>query len=111
MRCLVILSGTLAVLIACAPTSRGGDQKQQEATVNSNREKDAIAVVKRYIDTEKGWRREVYRLEIGRREGNTLTVSVIHKDDETTPIPGGGRSFAVYVDLDRLQVVKELRFQ
>lgn len=88
-----------------------GEPGRAEETVSTKNEKDVTAVVERYVKTERRWRRADYRIEINRREGDTLVVSVIHKDDEMSPEPGGGQSFEVYVDVKRLQVVKEMGFQ
>lgn len=70
-----------------------------------------LMAVQRYVDATKGWPRSDYRIEINRREGDVIIACVIHKDDEVTPIPGGGRSFEVHLDVTRMEVVKELGFQ
>jgi hypothetical protein len=74
-------------------------------------DREVTALVEQYVKETRGWRSSDYRMEINRREREVIIVWVVHGDDEATPIPGGGRSFEAHVDVDRMQVVKELRFQ
>lgn len=74
-------------------------------------ETEVTALVQQYVNQTRGWGSGDYRTEINRREGELIIVWVIHRGDEATPIPGGGRSFEAHVDVGRMQVVKELRFQ
>jgi hypothetical protein len=74
-------------------------------------DREVTVLVERYVKETRGWPSSDYRTEINRREGKVIIVWVIHRDDEATPVPGGGRSFEAHVDAGRMQVVKELRFQ
>lgn len=88
---------------------------ESSVTMTANEAK-AVQVVERYVGETHRWPRDSYRIELFRRDGDTLIFWVLHKDDETalkgsSVAGGGGKSFEVDVNVNSLRVVRELGFQ
>ena len=74
----------------------------------------AVQVVEDYVGETRKWPKDSYRVELKRRDGDVLDVSVLYKDDDARKgiyVGGGGKSFAVDVDAKSLRVIRELGFQ
>ena len=100
-------------LFACSPGSPTQGESSMAMTAD---EAKAVQVVEGYVSETHKWPRDSYRVELNRRDGETLIFWVVHKDDETARrgsnvVGGGGRSFAVDDDGKSLRVVRELGFQ
>jgi hypothetical protein len=76
-----------------------------------NKQDDAIAIVDRYVFAQKGWHRNQYRIEIGKRKALVTMYVVVYLEDERKAVPGGGESFEVVYDRARKRVVRELGLQ
>lgn len=68
-------------------------------------------IVAKYISDNKNWRAEDYVVRRSRQDGDIVVFSVIHRDDETALVPGGGKSVELHVDVLTKKVARELGFQ
>ena len=124
MSCGLVLAG-----IACeknatpAPKVNGLDRRNAEITrehlpatgatavTAGIWDRRALEVIREYVRRTRSWDQGQYRIEDkGQKEGLTV-YWVVNVDDERSPAPGGGRSFAVDYDPFRQQVVRESGFQ
>jgi hypothetical protein len=74
----------------------------------NEREANGIAAVHSYVAAKKHWDRRSYRVEPGRREANLMTYEVVFLADETSRVPGGGKSFEAFYDPASDKIVKVL---
>jgi hypothetical protein len=98
---------------SCHQRARGQREVivQQETQLSAQQQSAIEKAVERYLSESKNWKREQYRLEQkGTRDG-MLILWVIFLEDEKPPVPGGGQSVELEVDLHTSRVVRELGFQ
>ena len=70
-----------------------------------------LEIVKNYVEATKSWPPGDYSIRRSRTEGRSVIYTVVHKDDEASFSPGGGKSIEVHVDAGTMKVSKELSFQ
>lgn len=75
--------------------------------------KTTEAAAVRYLVHEKHWSLDDFRIEKRgpTEDGRCEIIWGIFLEDEKNPVPGGGQSVELHVDLDEYRVVKELGFQ
>jgi len=74
-------------------------------------DRKAAEVIEEYVSKSRSWSRDEYRIEEKGHEGSVVLYWIVHVDDERSPTPGGGKSFAVHYDPQRQEVAKEWAFQ
>jgi len=101
---LVVLISMGMALNACGELADRNVKMEQENV-------ELIELVEAYVSKTKGWPRDDYHIQFDRNEGEVIVFLVVHAEDESSMIPGGGKSVEVYVNSDKLEVIKELGFQ
>jgi hypothetical protein len=78
-------------------------------TASAN-DRDAQAIVDRYVETSRHWKPNEYRIVQQGRDRDKDVYSVVYTL-EALGVGGGGKSFAVLYDPKTHKVTKELAFQ
>ena len=68
-------------------------------------------LVDTYVSTKTDLKNENYCIELNRQEGNSAIFWIIVASDEADYVVGGGKSFEVHVDQNRMKIIKEMYFQ
>jgi hypothetical protein len=70
-------------------------------------------VVTQYLAETRRWRAGEFRIEPRgvSKDGACIVVWAIHRDDETRPAPGAGKSLELHVHRTDYRVLKEFKFQ
>jgi hypothetical protein len=87
--------------------------KKNERNVGMTETEQIQAIVREYVCITKKWQDDDYQIDFSyarEKEGNYL-VTVVHKADLDNPIPGGGKSIQLRIDLRNKKVIQELAFQ
>ena len=98
----------LAITIsACAGTALRGD------SMNTGEHKfdQALDAVVTYVRSEKGWSEDTYRIELRSETSDTLVFWVIHQDDESSAIPGIGKSIELHMNAYNYEFIRVLYCQ
>jgi hypothetical protein len=71
------------------------------------------AAVTQYLTQQKLWKLNQFRVDYKgvTADGRSAIVWAIYLEDETNPVPGGGKSLELQIDRTTMKVVKELGFQ
>lgn len=87
-------------------------QNNNTGSSSASQEK-ILASVKSWIDRERGWRPDQYRIEIKglRDDGKTQVVHVVFLDDAKLGRKGGGESVELFLDATTLQTTGVYHFQ
>jgi hypothetical protein len=114
--CTLVRALAFALLLGLFSSSPSLPTQGESSVTMTANEAKAVQVVEGYVGEARRWPRDSYRVELKRRDGDTLTFWVIHNDDETARngsnvAGGGGKSFEVDVNAKSLRVVRELGFQ
>lgn len=100
--CLVL--GTAVSPVACSePTQPGKETKVIDHP--------DLAAVAAYVAKTRGWKSGDYRVEQRPNEGKLLVFWVLHRDDEKSMTPGGGKSFELRLDPATHEPIGEFHFQ
>lgn len=87
------------------------DLHAQVARLSDDELAAARKAVDDYVQEKHRWPRSSYRIELKRRDGDILDFWIVHKDDEKSIVPGGGKSISVDLDLKSLRILREFKFQ
>lgn len=102
----------IAYVALCVGLALGGFSLQaQETGLTDDQFAAARQVVDDYVQQKYQWPRSSYRIEFKLRDGDAFLFLVVHKDDENSIVPGGGKSISVDVDLKTRRVLSEFHFQ
>lgn len=107
MRIRISGCGLFLVALALACASVGG----LKVSAEPNDDAKVREVVAKYVAATRLWPPSDYAIQRSRTEGKSVVFSVVHKDDEASVSPGGGKSIEVHVDTSTMEVSKELAFQ
>lgn len=111
---LIVLS---VFLFACASNNQTnnstGGKPVTQISLSDEQKQRLEAAATDYVLTEKKWQKDEFRIEVkGVKNGeNYAVVWAIFLEDEKTPVPGGGKSIELHIDLSNYKVIQELWFQ
>ena len=71
----------------------------------------ATAVVDRYVQEHRHWKRSDYRIRRERTENRYVVFLVTYLPEQKRPMVGGGETFEAYYDPAQRKVIKEMHFQ
>lgn len=103
VRRLVILVVVVVVCGACSGAV--GGQVRAEGEPIANR------IAADYVSRTRRWAPQTYEIQFRRRQGDIVELWIVHEGDADVIIPGEDRSFVVYVDIGKQEVIEELAFQ
>src|ERR1700726_4888511 len=83
----------------------------QSTAVAADHDAVAVAVVSRYVQQHKRWKRVDYQIRRDRTEDECIVFLVTYLPEQKSPMVGGGKTFEAYYDPRRGEVVKEMHFQ
>lgn len=95
----------VALTLACASIGGLG------VSAEPNDDAKLREVVVKYVAATRSWPASDYTVQRSRTEGPSVVFTVVHKDDEASALPGGGKSIEVHVDAATMEVSKALAFQ
>jgi hypothetical protein len=81
------------------------------AAIAADDDAAAVAVVNRYVQQHKHWKRADYLIRRDRTEDQCIVFLVTYLPDQKRPGIGGGETFEAYYDSTQRKVVKEMHFQ
>lgn len=71
----------------------------------------AESVIKQYVSEKYFWDEAQYKIKIEALRAKRIKFLIEHQDDFIEPSPRGGKSFVVEFDMQRMEIIKEIRFQ
>ena len=94
----------VGVLSSCTDSSTTRNQSEIPSEI--------VNVIEEYISTNKKWPKDDYTLRFIERENSHIIVSVDHNEDKKSLYTVGGElSIALVIDLNTLEVLRELGYQ